>query len=165
MRPGKLRRADRAMSTEGCRRCLLECAVGHVGTVGPDGTPYVTPMHYAYDPGSNKVYFHISPEKGHLLSNLEHSPRACFEVEQAGELLLEGDEACKGGQAYRSVVCFGEMRPVTDAREKERICWLLIDKYIRGPGLRRDVKLGPVDGVLGLELDIQVMTGKERKAG
>jgi len=32
-------------------------------------------------------------------------------------------------------------------------------------GLRRDVKLGPVDGVLGLELDIQVMTGKERKSG
>ena len=162
---GKLRRTDRAMDEEECRRCLLEGAVGHVGTVGADGIPYVTPMHYAYDPDSNRIYFHISPEKGHLLANLEHSPKACFEVEQVGELIVSGTEACRASQAYRSVVCFGEMRSVTDRHEKERICWLLIDKYLRKAGLADEVKLGPVDNILGLQMDIQVMTGKERRAG
>lgn len=161
---GKLRRTDRAMDTEGCQRCLLECTVGHVGTVGADGMPYVTPMHYAYDPESNRVYFHISSQKGHLLTNLEYSSKACFQVEQVGELVVSGAEACSASQVYRSVVCFGEMRPVIDAREKERICWLLIDKYVRKSGLADNAKLGSVEGILGLQMDIHVMTGKERKA-
>ena len=164
MYPGKLRRTDRAMDEESCQRCLLECPVGHVGTVGADGMPYITPMHYVYDPESNRIYFHISSEKGHLLANLEHSPKACFEVEQVGELIVTGTEACRASQAYRSVVCFGEMRPVTDRREKERICWLLIDKYLRKAGLGDDVTLGPVDNILGLEMEIHTMTGKERRA-
>jgi len=153
------------MDEEGCRRCLLEGTVGHVGTVGADGMPYVTPMHYAYDPDSNRIYFHISSEKGHLLANLEHSPKACFEVEQVGELTVSGTEACSASQAYRSVVCFGEMRPVTDRREKERICWLLIDKYLRKarPDMADEVTLGSVESILGLEMEVQMMTGKERR--
>lgn len=77
-------------------------------------------------------------------------------------MVISATEACKASQAYRSVVCFGEMRPVTDRREKELICWLRIDKYIRKPGLAEEVTLGPVDNILGLEMDIHIMTGKER---
>ena len=83
---GKVRRPDRAMDAEGCKQCLIECTVGHMGTVGPEGMPYVTPMNYAYDPESNRVYLHHSPRTGHLLTNLEHSYKACFQVEQAGEV-------------------------------------------------------------------------------
>jgi len=152
------------MDAESCKQCLLECAVGHVGTVGPEGMPYVTPMNYAYDPESDRVYLHHSPQEGHLLTNLEHSSKACFQVEQAGELIVPGPEACNASQVYRSVVCFGEMRVVTDRQEKERICWLLIDKYMRKPGLAYEPSLGPVEDILGLEFHIQIMTGKERRA-
>ena len=162
MRPGEMRRPDRAMSDESCKQCLAECMVGRVATVGSDGMPYVTPMHYVYDLDSNRIYMHVSSQKGHLLANLEHSTKVCFEVEQVGEFVMQGDEGCHVSQAYRSVVCFGEMRVVTDRSEKERISWLLIDKYVRKPGLAENPTLGSVDGILGLAMDVQIMTGKER---
>ena len=162
MRPGKMRRPDRAMSDEPCKQFLAECMVGRVATVDSDGMPYVTPMHYVYDPGSNRIYMHVSREKGHLVANLEHSSKACFEVDEPGVLTVSGPEGCNAGQAYRSVVCFGEMRVVTDRSEKERISWLLIDKYVRKPGLAENPTLGPVDGILGLEMDVQIVTGKAR---
>ena len=162
MRPGEMRRADRAMSEESCRRFLLECELGRVGTVGPDGMPYVTPMHYAYDPESNRIYLHVSSKKGHLLANLEHSSKACFEVDEVGELMIQGNQGCATSQSYRSVVCFGEMRVVSAPEEKERISWLLIDKYVRKPGLAENPTLGTVDNILCLEMDIRIMTGKER---
>jgi nitroimidazol reductase NimA-like FMN-containing flavoprotein (pyridoxamine 5'-phosphate oxidase superfamily) len=161
MRPGQLRRKEREMDRAGCVKCLLECEVGHVGTVGSDGTPYVTPMHYAYEPGSKRIYMHISPVKGHLLANLEHSPRVCFEASQVGPLVVKTPEACKAYQTYQSVVCFGEMRQVTDVKEKERISWLLIDKYMVRTGLAVKPTLGPVDGILCLEMRINIMTGKK----
>jgi nitroimidazol reductase NimA-like FMN-containing flavoprotein (pyridoxamine 5'-phosphate oxidase superfamily) len=141
---------------------LLESEVGRVGTVGPDGTPYITPMHYAYDPGSNRVYLHVSSKKGHLLANLEHSSQVCFEVDEVGELVIQGNDGCAASQSYRSVVCFGEMRVVSDPQEKERISWLLIDKYVRKTGLSENPTLGPVDHIICLEMDIRIMTGKER---
>jgi len=59
------------------------------------------------------------------------------------------------------------MRPVTDASGKERICWLLIDKYLRKarPDMADKVTLGSVESILGLEMDIHIMTGKEREVG
>jgi nitroimidazol reductase NimA-like FMN-containing flavoprotein (pyridoxamine 5'-phosphate oxidase superfamily) len=143
----------------------MECEVGRVGTAGPDGTPYITPMHYAYDPESNRICLHVSSKKGHLLANLERSSKACFEVDEVGELAVEGNQGCAASQSYRSVVCFGEMRVVSDPQEKERISWLLIDKYVRKTGLSENPTIGPVDDILCLEMDIQIMTGKERKSG
>lgn len=162
MYTGRLRRADRAMSAEAARQLLADCAVGRIGTVGPDGIPYITPMHYAYDPESNCIYMHMSPAKGHLLANLEHSIKACFEVDEPGALIVNGPEGCKASQYYRSVVCFGHVRIVTDTEEKRRICWLLIDKYMRRPGLVAEPTLGPVDGIVCLEMQVQAMTGKEK---
>jgi hypothetical protein len=150
------------MSGEAARQFLTDCEVGRIGTVGPDGTPYITPMHYAYDPEADLIYMHISPEKGHLLSNLEHSSKACFEADEPGALTVNGPEGCKASQYYRSVVCFGDARVVTDQEEKRRICWLLIEKYMRRSGLVAGPTLGPVDGIVCLEMQVQVMTGKEK---
>jgi nitroimidazol reductase NimA-like FMN-containing flavoprotein (pyridoxamine 5'-phosphate oxidase superfamily) len=145
-------------------RMLVKSVVGHLGTVGPDGMPYVTPMNYVYELKRKKVYFHVSNKKGHLLTNLEHSNKACLEVSEADALIATGDYGCDTSQVYRSVICFGQVTPVTEEAERARVARLFIDKYVEGMMPERVYKPGLVTlkDIVLLALDVQVVTGKER---
>ena len=59
--------------------CLLDAAqVGHLATLGENGFPYVTPVHFVRMNG--RVYFH-GLAAGQKLKNLRADSRVCFEVE------------------------------------------------------------------------------------
>jgi nitroimidazol reductase NimA-like FMN-containing flavoprotein (pyridoxamine 5'-phosphate oxidase superfamily) len=166
MTRGSLRRKDRALGKEEMEGVLNSCLVGRVATVGSDGMPYITPLNFVYDAGTQRICFHHSTEPGHLLENLAHSDRVCFEVDEPGAVFASGDYACNTGQAYRSVVCFGKMVFIEDVREKKDILALLAKKYIDDLTPDRTYKHGweqlAVTAVLAM--DIEMMTGKFCKA-
>jgi hypothetical protein len=121
--------------TEDESRALLAGATwGRLATAGPDG-PYITPLHHVLD--GNALYFHCGLA-GRRLTNLQHDPRACYEVSELLEVTA-GPTACQFSTRYWSVQAFGRARLVQDEGEKFRALTLLADRF------RGAVELPPVD--------------------
>lgn len=107
-----LRRADKVMSDE-CSLEALRCGdKGPLGTVSEDGSPYCIPILYVWMDG--EVHVHTTSARGHLRTNIEREPRACFTVHQDQGVFDYGRFECDSGLAYASVVVFGRMRIVED---------------------------------------------------
>ena len=164
MAVGKLRRSDRAMSDEDGEALLHRALVGRIGTVDADGRPYIVPLNYVFEGQPRRIHLHLAKQPGHLASNLEFSPRVCFEVDEPGPLIATGETACETSQAYESVVCFGRAHVVTDERERTRLATLLVRKYVdeRMPGRSYKPALALLSIVDFVTMEIEVMTGKRR---
>jgi len=166
MTRGKLKRSERALNTEEIEALLKRCLVGRVATTGSDDMPYITPLNYVYEPQTSRIYLHHSSEPGHLLDNLRHNNRVCFEADEPGVLFATGEFACNTGQVYQSVICFGRMSLLETVEEKKHVLWLFTEKYIDGlmPDRKYKSALQQVEGTAVLAIDIEIMTGKYCKA-
>ena len=143
---------------------LQRALVGRIGTVGADGLPYVVPLNFVYEHPARRIHLHLAKQPGHLASNLEFSPKVCFEVDEPGAIFATGETACETDHAYESVVCFGRSKVVSDERERTRIAGLFVRKYLDEHVLGRSYKpdlvfLGIVDFVT---VEVDLMTGKHR---
>src|SRR5258708_12765026 len=78
----QVRRADKLMTEERARDTLERGFCGRLATVGEDGWPYCVPLLYVCMDGEFLV--HNTRAKGHLRANVDHEPRVCFEVDEAG---------------------------------------------------------------------------------
>jgi nitroimidazol reductase NimA-like FMN-containing flavoprotein (pyridoxamine 5'-phosphate oxidase superfamily) len=63
---------------------------------------------------------HNTRVRGHLRDNVDRDPRACFEIDEPGEIFPYGRTECDTSIAYRSVVAFGRIRIVEDRAQKQR---------------------------------------------
>ena len=108
--PRPLRRRQRAMDDRDRQEQLLrQCKVCRLALCDGD-RPYVVPLNYGYswDRDGLRLYFH-SAREGRKLDLLRRAPRACFEVDDGGEL-TPGETACQHGWAYRSLIGEGAVR-------------------------------------------------------
>lgn len=108
--PQPLRRGERAMDQRAQQEELLRlCKVCRLALCDGD-RPYLVPLNYGYswDGSGLRLYFH-SAREGRKLDLLRRSPRACFEVDDGGELTA-GETACQHGWAYRSLIGEGAVR-------------------------------------------------------
>lgn len=161
---GEIRISDRAMSTKDAAALLQRALVGRIGTVDAEGMPYVVPVNFVYEHRRRRIHLHIGRQLGHLASNLAFSPKACFEVDEAGPLIATGETACETDQVYESVICFGNAQAVSDERERTRIARLFLRKYIDqhmpGRSYKRGLSLMSIADFV--TVDVDVMTGKCR---
>jgi nitroimidazol reductase NimA-like FMN-containing flavoprotein (pyridoxamine 5'-phosphate oxidase superfamily) len=112
--------------TEEQRNLLLDCAhVGHLGTIGGDGFPYVTPVHFVLMGGN--IYIH-GLIRGQKLKNIKSNPKVCFEVESKHRY-LHAENPCDTNTAYRSVICFGQAALLDDKEKTIRILDAIVEKY------------------------------------
>jgi uncharacterized protein len=125
--PPQVRRLDKLMTEDRARQTLAGGFCGRLGTVGPDGWPYVVPLLYVWLDG--EVWLHNARVAGHLRRNVDHEPRVCFEVDEAGDVFAYGRFECDTSLAYRSVVAFGTIRVVEDEASKTRFFTELMRKY------------------------------------
>ena len=134
---------------------LQEALVGCLATVGPDGSPYITPLHFVFYQG--KIYFHCA-FKGRKMDNIRANPRVCFEVHELIKI-VQGQRACDFGTRYRSVLVFGRARSLPDGDEKVVVLTALTEKYAGGqvvePPTPKRAK-----GTEVIEMIIEEMTGK-----
>jgi nitroimidazol reductase NimA-like FMN-containing flavoprotein (pyridoxamine 5'-phosphate oxidase superfamily) len=115
------------MTEDRARETLAGGFCGRLGTVGPDGWPYVVPLLYVWLDG--EIWLHNARAPGHLRRNVEHEPRVCFEVDEAGDVFAYGRFECDTSIAYRSVVAFGTIRVVEDEASQARFFIELLRKY------------------------------------
>lgn len=156
--PG-VRRADRVMSEARVVETLAGGFCGRLATVGADGWPYVVPLLYVWMDG--EVWAHNTSAPGHLRTNVEHDARACFEIDEPGEVFAYGRFECDSAIAYRSVVAFGTLRIVEAEADKARFCSALMAKY-GDPAWQRPPDFFPRLGDITVyALAIDRMTGKE----
>jgi nitroimidazol reductase NimA-like FMN-containing flavoprotein (pyridoxamine 5'-phosphate oxidase superfamily) len=134
---------------------LQEAPVGCLATVGPDGSPYITPLHFVYHQG--KIYFHCAFE-GRKIANIKGDPRVCFEVHELIKI-VQGQRACDFGTRYRSVLVFGRARSLPDGDDKAAVLTALAKKYA-GRQVVEEPTPKRAKGTEVIEINIEEMTGK-----
>jgi uncharacterized protein len=147
------------MTDEGARDLLARGYCGRLATVGTDGAPYIVPLLYVWADGL--IHVHNSLARGHLRANIDHDSRACFEVDEPGEVFAYGRFECDTALAYRSVVAFGRIRVVDDREAKGRFCTALMEKYARHIPERPRSFFPRLDQITVYAMTVERMTGKE----
>lgn len=147
------------MSDERARDMLARAHAGRLGTVGPDGWPYVVPLLHVWTDG--EIWVHNTSVRGHLRVNVDHEARVCFEVDEPGEVFPYGRFECDTSVAYRSVVAFGRIRVVDDRARKAAFFEALMAKY-GDPAWNRPPAFFPrLDQVTVYAIAVERVTGKE----
>ncbi len=162
--PKELRRQDRAMAIEECTRLLDRALVGRIATTDEDGAPYVVPMNFVYVPLDRTIFLHCA-SSGHLLDNLAADRRACFEVDEPGEVIATGGYACDTSHLYKSVICFGTARVIEDGPEKHQALDLFVQKYVDRlmPDREYEPEMVTIDTTVAISIEVERMTGKQRR--
>jgi uncharacterized protein len=157
--PPQIRRADKQMPEKQARAMLESGYCGRLATVGPDGYPYCLPLLYVVLDGA--VWVHNARARGHLRANVDHEAKACFEVDEPGEVFPYGRFDCDTSIAYRSVIVFGQVRLVEAEADKQRFFEALMAKYAK-PGWERPAGFFPRLGEITVyALSIERLSGKE----
>ena len=157
---------NRIMNADESEALLRKSQAARVATVCPDGNPYITPVNYAYEPSTRRIYIHHSAKGGRLLGNLKANNAVCFEVDEPVEAVnaLTGGHICDIDYAYRSVICNGVMS-IADAGEKLKGLQLLGEKYASGEVARQSngFEQHKLDRLVVLVIEIESIYGKCRE--
>lgn len=151
-------------ATEEYQEILMEGLIAHTG-FSIDGIPYIIPMSYDYDKNQpDRIILHGS-QKSRVLNHLEEGNPVCIEV-----TLLEGlvysKTAMFHSMNYRSVICFGKSRLITDNTEKQKIFARMIKRYFPGRTENQDYQAPPVghlEATKVIEVIIESFSAKARK--
>lgn len=147
------------MDTERAEALLRRGFCGRLATVGADGAPYCTTMLYLWMDGA--IHMHGTRARGHLRSNIDHESRACFVIDEPGEVFDYGRFECDSTVSYASVVVSGRVTIVEGAEAKQRFFEALMGKY-RMAGPTRPAGFFPrLDQITLYALSIERLTGKE----
>lgn len=119
------RMKEHPLTEEQINALLHSVHVGHLGTVGENGFPYVTPVHFAHMNG--RIYFH-GLAAGRKLKNLRADSRVCFEVE-GPHAYLHAATPCDTNTAYQSVIIMGKAVVVEDPAVKTAALDAIVAKY------------------------------------
>lgn len=127
---------------------------GTLAVLGDDGYPYAVPLSYVYADG--KLYFH-GARSGHKLDAIAACDKVSFCVVDRDEIVPE-----EYTTYFRSVICFGRARLVTDSDAVRRAVDLLAARYRPGCDEERAAAIDREFATLGvIEMSIEHMTGKE----
>jgi hypothetical protein len=155
----QMRRADKAMSDAQALEMLQQGFCGRLATIGEDGYPYCVPMLYVWLDG--EVYLHNTRAKGHLRTNVENESRACFEVDEPGEVFPYGRFECDTSVAFRSVILFGKVRIVEEIETKQRFFEALMQKYAKAEWVRPKGFFPRIEQITLYAIAVERMMGKE----
>ena len=89
--------------------------------------PYIVPLHYGYEYSGNTLAFYMHGAKeSRKLDLIRSNPHVCIELECDVELVSGGENPCKYGSAYASVIGRGIAEIVEDDQEKVKGLELLM---------------------------------------
>lgn len=120
------RMKDHPLSPEQITHLLDTELVGRLATIGADGCPYVTPVHFAVMDGT--VYIH-GLAAGEKLHNIRRDPQVGFEVDRMLSLIHHPDLPCDTNTEYESVIIRGRASVVQDTAVVTRVLDAIVAKY------------------------------------
>lgn len=117
----EMRRKGQILPHEEALEIIKNSTSGVLALSGDDGYPYAVPMSYVYD--GEKIYFHSAPE-GHKVDAVRRDSKASFCIVAEDNVMPDIYTT-----AYKSVIIFGKIRMVEDAKEKREAIEKLGKKY------------------------------------
>jgi nitroimidazol reductase NimA-like FMN-containing flavoprotein (pyridoxamine 5'-phosphate oxidase superfamily) len=159
-----MRRQDREITNDAAKIAILdECTVCRLG-LSDHGAPYVVPLNYGYSytNGRLELYFH-GAKTGRKLDIMKENNRACVEVDSGHELISGGENPCKYGYAFRSLICFGEVEMIEDKTEKAAALNFLMKRQT-GQDRTWQFDERMLESVAVYKLVVDEWTGKEHEA-
>jgi uncharacterized protein len=155
----QVRRTDKVLPAARVEEFLRVGYCGRLGTVGADGWPYVCPLLFIWQDGT--LWFHNTGAQGHLKSNLQHEPRACFEIDAPGRVFAYGRYDCDTSIEYQSVIAYGRVS-IEDSRNlKARFFDSLMAKYFTADSSRPKHFYPRIDAITLYAMTVERVTGKE----
>jgi hypothetical protein len=149
------------MKPEEAGEFLRTQKIAHVGTVDPNGWPYVVPLVYIYE-GGDLLFFHTGEHPGHFLTNLQNNARICVEVSEIGDLHRGRPYACNSALVYTSVIVFGPVKVLDGPESRAKKTWFL-DRLLAKYG-KSEWSFEPgyplIDRIILYEQKMEVVTGK-----
>jgi len=113
-----MRRKDREITdVKEMLNIINKCKVCRIG-LSENNIPYVIPLNYGcnYENDLLTLYFHSALE-GKKLDIIKINNNACFEI-YCDDKLIEGENACDYGYAYKSIIGFGKIFILENKEEK-----------------------------------------------
>jgi len=113
-----MRRKDREITDINEKLTVIQkCKVCRIG-LSDDNIPYIIPLNFGYvfENEILTLFFHSAPE-GKKLDIIKKNNNACFEIDCDSEL-IEGEEACNYGYAYKSIIGSGKIIIIENPDEK-----------------------------------------------
>ena len=147
-------RARQALSRDECVAILERELRGVLAVQGDDGYPYALPINHYYCPEDGHIYFHSGPT-GHKMDAIRRCPKASLCVMDGGEP-VEGQWYLR----FRSVIVFGEIRPVEDHQRSLDISRALSRKFTDDEAYIESEVAGSGAHVACFELIPRHITGK-----
>jgi nitroimidazol reductase NimA-like FMN-containing flavoprotein (pyridoxamine 5'-phosphate oxidase superfamily) len=158
-----MRRMDRAITDDAEIAELLRRAdICRIATSVND-QPFINANTFWYD--GERIFFHTATE-GRTLTNIQHNPRVCLEVDWRGRW-LPAETALAFSVEYTGVVVFGRAHLLEDTTEKERALQGLLDKYFPDlkPGVDyRRITRAELDRTAVFAIDIEAWSAKRKVA-
>jgi uncharacterized protein len=153
-----MRRKDREIiDRESMLQVLKKATICRIA-MSDNGIPYIVPLNFGFEAGSNLVlYFHCAPQ-GRKLEILRTQNNVCFEAE-ADTKVISGQKACDWSMQYRSVIGYGVIEEVKNEDEKVHGMNILMRHYAGDADFEYDPNL--LKRTTVLKLTINTMTGKE----
>jgi uncharacterized protein len=156
---GRLRRADKVMTAEEVDEFLARAFCARIATVGADGYPYVVPNLFIWR--QDRIYLHTAPYQGHFITNVRHSDRVSFEVDEPGEIFPYGHVECDTSVSYLSVIVFGRIKIIDEESEKTKFYEGFLAKYAPADSWGRERGSFPrLGSTIVYEITPELKTGK-----
>ena len=149
-----MRRSRQQLSESDSIAVLSQATSGVLSLIGDGGYPYGVPMSFVFRDGH--LYLHASL-KGHKIDAIKACEKACFTIIAHDEIHGEAFTTY-----FRSVICFGRIRILSDELQKHDAIRWLSAKYSQESteAMEREIaKCGRAMCVL--DFTIEHLTGKE----
>lgn len=137
---------------------LDEGMVAHVG-FSVDAQPYVIPM--AYSRSGKRLFLHAA-QVSRLAKNLSSGIEVCITVTHLDGMVL-ARSTFGHSMNYRSVMIFGQAKPITDPQEKDQALRQLVEFLV--PGRNADARQADekeLNATALLAIDIKDFSVKQR---
>jgi uncharacterized protein len=120
------RMKEHPLSIEEISALLSSQQVGNLGTVSPEGFPYITPVHYVVI--ESKIYIH-GLCAGQKIDYIKANPKISFEVFKMNRLIHDPELPCETNTDYQSVIIIGTAKLINDDALKIQVLNEVVKKY------------------------------------
>jgi len=156
-----MRRKDREITDINEKLTIIQkCKVCRIG-LSENNFPYVIPLNYGYtfEKEILTLFFHSAPE-GKKLDIIKKNNDACFEID-CDSKLIEGEQACNYGYAYKSIIGFGKIEIIENPDEKIYALNMLM-KHQTEKDIAHKFTNDQIKNVCAYKMVVTDYTGKQR---
>lgn len=149
-----MRRSRQELEKSECINILNAGKTATVAVLGDDDYPYAVPLNYIYF--NDKIYFHCA-KTGHKLDAIKKCDKVSVSIVAQDDIIEE-----KYTTYFKSVICFGRAKIMTDEAKMREAVTELAKKYCPSQldGIEAEVNK-EFSQMAMVEIEVEHMSGKQ----